>query len=118
MEDRSLAKLKNMSVLSRLKTARKQAGLTQGQVAKLMGYESHVSVVNFEQGTHSLSVENLFLLCEIYGINVYWAMTGLNPNFDRRRWLDIVNRSNVIKEEGEQIIGLLESLRQSPESED
>lgn len=115
---KATAKTKNLMVLQRLKKARQNAGLSQTQVAKMIDLSHATSFSDIERGENPLSVERLFLLCDIYGVDVSWVVTGLNPNFDRKKWLEIVDKSNVIQEEGQQIIELLETLRNDPSEDD
>ncbi len=57
---------------TRLKKAREYLGLTQEDVAKLMGV-SRVIITNIEAGTRKVSAEELSMFSKIYG----WTMEEL-----------------------------------------
>lgn len=52
-----------------LKTARKQLGLSQGDVAKKMGYDSAQFISNIERSLASPPIESIFKLSEVLGFN-------------------------------------------------
>ena len=49
-----------------LKECRRKAGLTQKQVASLLGFTNEVSICHWEQGKNIPNLINLFKLCKIY----------------------------------------------------
>ena len=55
-------------VIVLLKQARTSAGLKQYEVADALGVEK-TGISRLESGTYSLSVEKLFVLCELYDID-------------------------------------------------
>lgn len=57
----------------RLKEARKLAGLSQGQVAKLLGLH-RPSVTEIEAGNRRVSAEELSQLAELYDVSVAWLV--------------------------------------------
>ena len=71
-------------ILERLRLAREQAGLSQGQVAKLLGMESPATISHYESGLRGLHVEMLLKLCEIYDVAPVWVMTGVGSKSQRR----------------------------------
>lgn len=86
-------------VLKRLVAARKGAGLSQSQVAKLMGLDSPSTISHYESDARGLHVRDLLCMCELYGVSVAWVMTGANPNFDqvkRQEVVDAVTRNGKI----------------------
>ena len=58
----------------RLKVARKQAGLSQGQVATLLGLH-RPSVSELEAGRRAVTAEELARLTEIYDVSVDWVLS-------------------------------------------
>ncbi|WP_022693147.1 helix-turn-helix domain-containing protein [Ponticaulis koreensis] len=65
------------SMHARLKEARKMAGLSQGQVAKLLGLH-RPSVSEIEAGNRRVSADELSQLCDIYDISPDWVL-GKSP---------------------------------------
>jgi len=62
---------KRIAIATRLVTARKQAGLSQTQVAKMLGLH-RPSVSELEAGRRAVTAEELTKLAKIYGTNVSW----------------------------------------------
>ncbi len=58
-------------IASRLRAAREAAGLSQGQVAKLMGFH-RPTISEMEAGRRRVSADELIKLAEIYGVSVEW----------------------------------------------
>lgn len=65
----------------RLKEARKLAGLSQGQVAKLLGLH-RPSVSEIEAGNRRVSAEELSQLAELYDMSVAWVMGEVPDTVD------------------------------------
>src|SRR4051812_41266974 len=61
----------SMAVASRLRLAREQAGLSQGQVAKML-HLHRPSISEAEAGRRKVSTEELVALARIYGVSVSW----------------------------------------------
>ncbi len=59
-----------MKYPNKLKYYRLQAGLTQKQVAELLGMQCEDRLSHWERGQAMPSVKNLMRLCEVYKINV------------------------------------------------
>ena len=64
---------KRQAIASRLRLAREMAGLTQGQVAKALGWH-RPTVSEIEAGRRKVSAEELPVLAEMYGVNVPWVI--------------------------------------------
>ncbi len=62
---------KKAAIATRLRVAREEAGLTQGQVAKMLGLH-RPSVSEMEAGRRSVSAEELARLAEVYAVSVSW----------------------------------------------
>ncbi|NRG16903.1 helix-turn-helix transcriptional regulator [Rhizobiales bacterium] len=61
------------SIGVRLKEARKLAGLSQGQVANMLGLH-RPSVSEIESGNRRVSAEELHRLCDIYDVSLDWVV--------------------------------------------
>ena len=59
------------AIAKRLRSAREQAGLSQGQVAKLLGLH-RPSVSEVEAGRRSVTAEELAKLARLYGVSISW----------------------------------------------
>ena len=62
---------KGVAIGARLRLAREQAGLSQGQVAKML-HLSRPSISEVEAGRRKVSAEELVELARIYGVSIYW----------------------------------------------
>ena len=80
------AAAKKLIVASRLREARKMAGLTQGQVAKEMDLH-RPTVSEIEAGNRSVTVQELAKFAELYEVDVGWlageGAEKLDPHDDR-----------------------------------
>ena len=70
--------VKRALIAERLKEARKLAGLSQGQVAKMIGLH-RPSVSEMEAGNRRVSADELARLAEIYDVGVAWLL-GETPD--------------------------------------
>lgn len=64
-------------IAGRLREAREQAGLTQGQAAKVVGIH-RPSISEIEAGRRRVAAEELVRLADVYGVSVAW-LTGEAP---------------------------------------
>ena len=111
----SNSKAKAPSIAARLRLAREQAGLSQGQVAKLL--ELHrPSISEMEAGRRRVSAEELTKLAEIYDVSIEW-LTGTNvsktdSNYDK---VELAARelSKLKEDDLERVLQLLAALRKS-----
>ena len=89
---------------TRLKKAREYLGLTQEDVAKLMGV-SRVIITNIEAGTRKISAEELAKFSKIYG----WSMEELLEGEKKEENIPMFARTfnEVSKEDQEEIINLI-----------
>lgn len=60
----------------RLKKARTQAGLTQGQVGKLI-HKVASSLSHWENGEREISILELMQLADLYSVSPQWLLTGV-----------------------------------------
>ena len=97
-------------ILKRLVKARESAGLTQGQVAAMLGV-SRTTITTWEDVVRSnVTVKQILSLCEIYGVSVGWVMTGVNESWDAEAFM---RTANIAATEARQIIEVLEMLSMS-----
>jgi transcriptional regulator with XRE-family HTH domain len=72
-------------IAARLRTAREAAGLSQGQVAKLLGMH-RPTISEIEAARRRVSGEELVQFASSYGVSVEWLTTataGSDPSEDR-----------------------------------
>lgn len=68
-------------IAKRLRVAREQAGLSQGQVAKLMGWH-RPTVSQIEAAQRRVSAEELAMLARHYRVTVSWLARSCDPEHD------------------------------------
>ena len=68
-------------VAERLKEARKMAGISQGQVAKMLGLH-RPSVSEIEAGNRKVSADEMALFSEIYDVSVAWLLGDAPDKLD------------------------------------
>ena len=98
---------------TRLSLARKQAGLSQGQVARMLDFH-RPTISEIEAGRRNLTAEELKKFANIYGVSIEWLLSEkestLNINKEKielaARELSKLNQKDLDK-----VINLLSSLR-------
>ncbi len=104
---------KGAAIGARLRLAREQAGLSQGQVAKML-HLHRPSISEVEAGRRKVSAEELAEFAHIYGVSVSWlASAGTekeNPNQDR---IELAARelAKLKQEDLDKLLQLLAALR-------
>lgn len=66
---------KSSTLATRLRLAREQAGLSQGQVAKMLGLH-RPSISEAEAGRRKISSEESAELARIYDVDIAWLVRG------------------------------------------
>ena len=103
------------AIASRLRLSREMAGLTQGQVAKTLGWH-RPTVSEIEAGRRRVSAEELATLAEIYGVNLPWIVgeeeeeAGLAAD---RVKLAARELSKLREEDLDRVLQLVQALRAS-----
>lgn len=97
---------------ARLRLAREQAGLSQGQIAKLLNYH-RPTISEIEAGRRKVSAEELALFSQKYGVSTSWLLgeseEGLSPAIElAARELSSLSTGDLDK-----VLRLLESLRKN-----
>jgi transcriptional regulator with XRE-family HTH domain len=97
----------------RLRLAREQAGLSQGQVAKMLGLH-RPSVSEIEAGRRKVSTEELTQMAHIYGVSTSWLLDDSDSTemVDQARVKLAARELAKLKPEDlERVIQLLMALR-------
>lgn len=100
------------AIAGRLRAAREQAGLSQGQAAKLLGVQ-RPTVSEFEAGRRRVSAEELARLAEIYGVSVSWLATDQPEVPDPAVELAARELAKLKKEDLDVVLQLLRTLRKT-----
>jgi transcriptional regulator with XRE-family HTH domain len=101
-------------IAQRLRMARDLAGLSQSQVAQMMGLQ-RPSVSEIEAGRRKVSAEELARLAEIYDADIGW-LTGVESSGDDAR-VELAARelSKLNPDDLDRLMELLKSLRLAEE---
>ncbi|MFN3166413.1 MAG: helix-turn-helix domain-containing protein [Phycisphaeraceae bacterium] len=101
-------------IARRIALARQQAGLSQGQVAKLL--EVHRPTISeMESGRRRVAAEELAQLASIYGVDVTWLTTGSEGGESEER-ISLAARelSKLKPDDLDRVMALLKTLKQTP----
>jgi transcriptional regulator with XRE-family HTH domain len=104
-------------IAQRLRTAREAAGVSQGQVAKLMQIH-RPTVSEIEAGRRKVSSEELVQFASLYGVSVEWLTNSTSesdPSEDRIL-LAARELTKMKDQDLDQLLSLLKMLRKSKES--
>ena len=101
-------------IAARLRAARKAAGLSQGQVAKLLGLH-RPTISEVEAGRRRVSGEELVAFARTYGVSVQWLTTSSEQSdpSDDRILLAARQLSNMEDQDLDRLLTLLRMLRKS-----
>jgi transcriptional regulator with XRE-family HTH domain len=101
-------------IASRIREARKAAGLSQGQVAKLLGLQ-RPSVSEMEADRRRVSSDELARLAELFDVNPKWLLGDgaerVDPH-DTRLQLAARELAKLKPEDLERLLALLASMRE------
>lgn len=99
------------SLATRLRAAREQAGLSQGQVARMLGLH-RPSISEMEAGRRRVTAEEIAKLAGIYGVSVAW-LTDTQDTDSQRARIEIAARklAKLKPEDLDRVLELLTALR-------
>lgn len=100
------------TIAQKLQAARKQAGLSQGQVANLLKLQ-RPAISEIEAGRRKVSAEELAKLADIYDVSVSWVTTGEHDASDPAVELAARELAKLKSEDLDTVLHLLRSLRKS-----
>jgi len=112
-----MTETKKLQIAQRLRLARENAGLSQGQIAKMMGLH-RPSVSEMEAGRRNVSSEEISRLAGIYKVDVSWLTCTEeeepNPHKDR---ISLAARelAKLSEEDFERLQQLIKALRPGKE---
>jgi transcriptional regulator with XRE-family HTH domain len=103
------------AIAGRLRAAREQAGLTQGQAAKVLGL-NRPAVSEIEAGRRSVSAVELAVLAETYGVSVEWLVEAKTADPARDRMELAARELGKLKPQDlERLMQLLGTLKRTGE---
>ncbi|NUM53516.1 MAG: helix-turn-helix transcriptional regulator [Candidatus Hydrogenedentes bacterium] len=100
------------TLAQRLRLAREQAGLSQGQVAKILGLQ-RPSISEIEAGRRKVSVDELAQFSTIYDVSVSWLAKNESEVPDPAVELAARELTKLKKEDLDRVLQLLRTLRKS-----
>jgi transcriptional regulator with XRE-family HTH domain len=106
---------KKEAIASRLALARKQAGLSQAQVAKMLNLH-RPSITEAEAGRRNVSATEIAKLAEIYGVSVDWLAGKDADSTDQYRdriQLAARELAKLKNDDLEKVLGLLSALKRT-----
>ena len=109
---------KKDAIASRLALARKQAGLSQAQVAKILNLH-RPSISEAEAGRRNVTATEMAKLAEIYGVSLDWlgcANTDSASGANDRIQLAARELAKLKNNDLEKVLALLQALK-APEGE-
>lgn len=99
------------AIARRLALARQQAGLSQGQVAKLVDVH-RPTISEMESGRRRVAADELAQLASIYGVDVSWLMNGTTSSeSDDRIALAARELAKLKPDDLDRVMGLLKTLK-------
>ncbi|MEK6287786.1 MAG: helix-turn-helix transcriptional regulator [Acidobacteriota bacterium] len=104
------------SIAARLRAAREQAGLSQGQVAKLLDLH-RPSISEIEAGRRRVSAEELSRLAGIYNVSISWLTEEKSEVADPAVELAARELAKLKGEDLDRVLRFLRTLRKSGGSE-
>jgi len=104
---------KRQAIAARLRAAREQAGLSQGQAAKVLGVH-RPAITEMEAGRRSVSAEELAALADAYGVSVNWLVEAKRADPVRDRMELAARELGKLKAEDlDRLMQLLSTLKQT-----
>jgi len=107
--------VRRAEVASRLREARKMAGLSQGQVAKLLDMH-RPTITEIEAGNRRVTAEELTRFAELYDVTVSWLLAETADQLttdDPRLQLAARELSKLKPDDLDRLLRLLASMRNS-----
>lgn len=105
----------SMSIPNRIRLAREQAGLSQGKVAKMLGYH-RPTISEIEAGRRKVTAEEIAKFAEIFRVSVVWLSAARSDSSDLRNneaRIELAARelSKITRDDLDKILSLLSTLR-------
>jgi transcriptional regulator with XRE-family HTH domain len=100
------------AIANRLRIAREHAGLSQGQVAKMFGYQ-RPTISEVEAGRRKVSAEELGKFCEIYDVSLSWVTNERSEVANPAVELAARELLKLKTEDFDKVLSLLQTLKKA-----
>jgi len=100
-------------IAHRLRAAREAAGLSQGQVAKLLEYH-RPTISEIEAGRRKVSGEEITKLAELYDVSSSWVLSAKSEVPDPKIELAARELSKLKEDDLDRVISLVKSFKKRP----
>jgi transcriptional regulator with XRE-family HTH domain len=100
------------ALAARLRAAREQAGLSQGQAAKLLNFQ-RPTISEIEAGRRKVSAEELTAFARIYDVSISWLADRRPEAPDPTVELAARELAKLKQDDLDIVVGLLRTLRKS-----
>lgn len=97
---------------ARLKLAREQAGLSQGQIAKMMGLH-RPTISEIEAGRRKVTSDELVEFANYYGVSTQWLLNENQPDENPAVELAARELSKLKKEDLDRFLRILRSMKKN-----
>lgn len=116
MSSESALEEQRLLIAQRLRAAREQAGLSQGQVARKLG-KHRPSISEAEAGRRAVPAEELAELARIYGVSASWLAGGGVGDNETNPRVELAARelAKLKPDDLERLMQLLATLRANEE---
>ena len=104
-------KIRN-SIAKRLRAAREQAGLSQGQIAKILGFQ-RPTISEIEAGRRKVSGEELSLFAKMYDVSISWLTKEESEVPDPKVELAARELTKLKDDDFKMVLQLLKTLRKT-----
>jgi transcriptional regulator with XRE-family HTH domain len=101
-----------MDVAARLKAAREQAGLSQGQAARLLDMH-RPTISEIEAGRRRVTAEELARFADIFGVSISWLATDQPDVPDPKVELAARELAKLKDDDLDTVLRLLRTLRKA-----
>jgi len=101
-----------LAIAGRLRAAREQAGLSQGQAARLLKMQ-RPTISEIEAGRRRVAAEELAALAQIYGVSVSWLAEEKPEVSDPAAELAARELAKLKPQDFDNVMKLLRTLRKS-----
>ena len=102
------------AIARRLALARQQAGLSQGQVAKLLDVH-RPTISEMESGRRRVAADELAQLASIYGVDASWITSGTSGNESEDRIALAARELSKLKPDDlDRVMALVKTLKHNP----
>lgn len=100
------------AIAKRLRAAREQAGLSQGQVARLLGFQ-RPTISEIEAGRRRVSGEELSQFAKVYDVSISWIAKEESEIADPKVELAARELGKMKEDDLKAVLQLLKTLRKT-----